>query len=206
VLEWVYTAAARGLASSAVAPPKGAILKALAKRMGDTKLDREARAEIAAMIADLKPAAGDIGPEVIAAVEKLAIEVTKAEAKSAERFEDAQIGGGGGMRMSSAGSRSNEARRMTADAEGMLVYQRAGVVAVLSDLRAAVRTLAPLAGDRQETLQAIDAAISTAIKSATDTDEVDLTVTGEVKRAAQGVARAADPKKAIEEEVEDATF
>ncbi|MGL4513158.1 MAG: hypothetical protein ACRCT8_08710 [Lacipirellulaceae bacterium] len=206
VRDWVYASAARGLASSSVAIPKKAVVAALAKRLADAKVDREVRAEMAALLRDIKPEAADVTPEVIAAVEKLAVEVVKAEARAAAKFEDMQVGGGG-MRVAGSGaSRSTEMRRIGFDVEGMAEYERAGAATVLGDVLAAVRATKAVAAERQAVFTTVDAAIASAIEALADDESIDLNVTKAIKQTAADVQGAVDPKKGVAEEIDADAF
>jgi hypothetical protein len=197
VREWVFTRAASAIANMQTPGPKGAFVKALAKRVSDENLSLETRAALLAKLAKLNAKAGeDYGPAIAKAAIELSAAIGKEEAEIADKFEDMQIQAGVGF----IGARGKLSRRVTTGLTNEPQLYREGILALFNDLQTGVKAAAEISPeDQKPALTAINAAIVNVVNKTADKGSIDLDVTEAVKQMAAAVSEAtAQPLAAAE--------
>ena len=199
--DWLRLRAADILAQLGSVGPKNEVHDALLKLIADFR-SLDDRVATAALLANLKYEGAKVdGPATAEHVFKLARDLGSAEAKRAEEFQNARIGGGG-----FAPGRGE--MFMPVGASGQReTFPRRHVLARLTDLRTALRAVKPVVPeDAQAKIDALLKAIQPVIAAAEDKDTGELKLAGTIHTMATAIDREAAPaeKPAAEEEAEAA--
>lgn len=200
VSDWLYLTAAKGIGNFGTPGPRNGLFAALiAKKVADSTISLETRSAMAAELSrmGLKPDNVNAAP-VIKIVSDLAQAVAEEESEIAEKFEDMQIGGAARFQ---AGGRGKLSRRIreggTSTSEQGPVYVREGLLQELTDLRKGVRAVKGIAtGESQGQLEAVEQAVTDAIRVVGNKDRGDLNVAGAVRTMAREIEdtlRVEDP-------------
>lgn len=179
VVGWMRMQAVLALANIGIAGPNGAILSAVASQVSSEELPLSERCRCAALLAKFKmdgvpPAVGQAIAESIA---RLTIEVAKYEDQQATEFTDVRAG-------SSRQRLGNKAYpRYKFDPElADAIYLRQGMIEQAIDLQTGLNAVAPIAGDRAESIKKVSAELEELIEFSKIEDENgDLDVVAEIQ-------------------------
>jgi hypothetical protein len=182
VTEWIRLRAASALANLGTPGEQNAILAGITQLIADKDLSQAGRCAAAGLLPKLKldPAATEAAKPTVAALQALAADFARAEAKFCEEFEDLNLGGGGGGLVSAVDQRSILKSRIKYTETGVELI-RSGIVAKLKGLRDGMTAIKPAAGDASDALGTAIGAITGLIETASDKESLDLDVIDELK-------------------------
>lgn len=182
VVGWMRMQAVLALANIGLSGPNGSILSAVASQVSSMELPLSERCRCAALLAKFKMdgVPPEVGQSIAEAIARLTIEVAKYEDEQATEFTDVRAG-------SSRQRLSNKAYpRYKYDPElADAIYLRQGMIEQAVDLQTGLNAVAPIAGDRAESIKKVSNELKALIEfSKIEDDNGDLDVVSEIQEFA----------------------